>query len=278
MKSSILVLLLLIRFSYIAVPEEIDVMFNRDFYPFEFVNDDGIADGFAVDLIFAVAREAALGVNMIGGNWKFRENLLFNGEIDLSPGYLLTSENPSIIESKPLFLVPFSLLYKKQYTISDSNPLKTSTVVFSSGDSSELLLTDKQFSEKVIRTKSWSDSVKALLAGYGDYTILSNVHYALLERDSRNNLKELNNFSLKLPYGFYSARWNSNTLEKLNNGISIIKASGEYDRIYKKWFGNSENLIIKRSDSRQSTNIYITVAVLLIAVFIFFRNKRKVKK
>jgi len=80
MKSSILVLLLLIRFSYIAVPEEIDVMFNRDFYPFEFVNDDGIADGFAVDLIFAVAREAALGVNMIGGNWKFRENLLFNGD------------------------------------------------------------------------------------------------------------------------------------------------------------------------------------------------------
>lgn len=253
-------------------------MFNRDFYPFEFINEDGIPDGFIIDIIFAVAREAALEVRLVEGNWRFREDLLFNGKIDIAPGYLITSKNPSVVRSKPLFLIHFILLYSMKDTIFDSNSLKNKIIVLSSGDSSDPLLTAKEFAEKTIRTKSWTDSIKALSADYGDFTIISKVHYNLLESEYKNNVKVVNSFSLDLPFGFYSAKWNSNDLEKINNGISIIKASGEFDKIYKKWFGNSENLIKKRSDSNRRTNIYIAAAVLLVAMFIFYINKRKVKK
>lgn len=278
MKSSILIVLLVISVSSHLISQEIIVAFNRNYYPFEFINDDGIPDGFAVDLIFALARESALSIKLVEGNWKFREDEIYQGDIDFSPGYLQKIENPSIINSKPLFTVPFSLFYRGDLSISDSKRLGNNTIVLSSGDSSEPVIHIENYSDSIIHTKSWADSLKALQVGYGDYTILTSVHSELINSTDGEKLEKLRNFDLEIPYGFYSARWNGNTLEKINNSISIIKASGEYDRIYEKWFGNSENLILKRSDSSRSTSIYIATAFLLLTMYIIYRNLRKVKK
>ncbi|MBI9097076.1 MAG: transporter substrate-binding domain-containing protein [Spirochaetaceae bacterium] len=277
MKKFIMFILLFISLSSILKSEEIDIMFNRNYYPFEFINSDGNPDGFTIDLIYAVARESTLTINLVEGNWKSREDLLFKGSVHISPGYLIQSDNPNIIISNPLFSVPLTLLYKKSINLSDTKSLHDRILILSSGDSSGVILSAGKPVEKIIRTKSWSDSLKALRENYGDYTIISRIHFDLMEEHYRSELKEMNNFELSLPYGFYSIQWNKNYLEKLNNGISIIKASGEFDRIYRKWFGNEENLIFKRADSKQSTNIYIVAAVLVIVVIIIYRNKRKVK-
>lgn len=278
MKSSILFVLLFICTSTILQSEEIIVAYNRNYYPFEFINDEGIPDGFAIDLIYALARESALSVKLVEGNWKFRDEEIFQGVIDFSPGYLQKSENSSIINSKTLFTVPFSLFHRRDITISDFKRLVNNTIVLSSGDSSIPVLLEKYQFDSIIRTKSWSDSFKALLIGYGEYTIVTKVHSELMSQSAREELEELHNFTLEISYGFYSARWNGNTLEKINNSISIIKASGEYDRIFKKWFGDSENLILKRSNSNRRTNMYFVGTVLLITIYIFYMKKRKVKK
>lgn len=273
-----MLILILIGISSVIKPEEINITFNRDYYPFEFINDDGIPDGFAIDLIFAIARESALTVNLIEGNWKFRDDEIFSGEIDLSPGYLSKSLNSSVIYSKTLFTVPFTLMYNKEINITDSLSIKNKTLVLSSGDSSEPFLEKENNSGKIIRTKNWSDSFKALSVGYGDYLIVSTVHAELIDETLKRDLTALKNFTLEIPYGFYAAEWNNYTLEKINNSISIIKASGEYDRIYRKWFRDSENSVIKRSESNQGISMYITIAVLLFISFIVYKNMRKVKK
>ncbi|MEI7850011.1 MAG: transporter substrate-binding domain-containing protein, partial [Chloroflexota bacterium] len=42
------------------------------------------------------------------------------------------------------------------------------------------------------------------------------------------------------PFSFAVRDGNQAVLERLNQGVSIIKATGQYDEIYKKWFGSLE--------------------------------------
>ena len=278
MKSFLLMILFLITISSPIFSEQINVMFTGNYYPFEFVNDEGLPDGFTIDLIYAIAREAAYTVILSENNWKNKDDLLFNGVVDVSPGYIKKSDNPSIINSKPMFSVKFSLLYQNEYKLSDKSVLKNRSLIISSGDSSEKIISNNNYSEKIIRTKSWTDTLKALSIGYGDYTIMTRIHYLLSDLKLKENLKIMNNFNLDLPYGFYSTSWNKNIIEKMNNGISIIKASGEYDRIYHKWFGDTENIIIKQAENRGSISIYVITSLILIVILVLYINKRKVKK
>ena len=38
-------------------------------------------------------------------------------------------------------------------------------------------------------------------------------------------------------YGFAVSKRNQKLAEELNKGLETIKANGEYDKIYNKWFG-----------------------------------------
>lgn len=278
MKNYILILLLLTIFSSILASEEIVVMFNRNYYPFEFVNDEGNPDGFTIDLLYAIAREAALTIILTDKNWKDKDSLLFNGDIDLAPQYLSKNENRSIINSDTLYSVPFSLWFNKRLPFQDKTNLKDRIFILSSGDSSEDPKIEKNYSEKYIRTKSWSDTITALSAGYGDFALVSNIHKNSLIRFSENNLSQLINFELTLPYGFYAAKWNQNLINSVNNGISIIKASGEFDVIYKKWFGREKKLILTGSETGNSITIYIISTIVLMVAILYYIKRRKAKQ
>jgi len=277
MKSSALFFLLLISISSIISSEEIDVLFNSDYYPFEFVNDKGDPDGFTIDLIYAIAREAAININLIKGNWQLSDDALYSGNIDLVPRYLPEKTAEHIITSDSLFSVYFSFIQKKAVSYKNFNSLRNRTVILSSGDSSEEYLISREYSAQEILTKSWMDSLNALNNDYGDYSIVSTIHYKLYSDEFKNRLHIINDLNLSVPFGFTAAKWDKNIINNVNNGISIIKVSGEFDSIYRKWFGNEENLIIKRSKSRDRISIYIITGSILVLVILFLINKRKVK-
>jgi ABC-type amino acid transport substrate-binding protein len=271
-------MIVFISISSSVYSEEIAVLFNKNYFPFEFINDEGDPDGFTIDLIYAVAREGALTIRFIEKNWREADDLLFLGTIDLAPQYMTAKEHESIISSNNLFSVPFSLIFREDKKIKDKKDLAEGVLVLSSGDSSEMPILEEEFALRQIKTKSWTDALKALSSGYGDYAVISSVHRYLSREYNLNSFSQMKNLTFNIPYGFYAAKWNKNLINSVNNGISIVKASGEFNNIYKKWFGNEENLIIERSETRCRTTLYIGIAVFLIVVTLFYLNKRKVLK
>lgn len=256
--------------------EQIRIRYNGNLYPLEFTNERGKADGFAVDLIFALARESGLEVLFSPGDWRQKDRDLLQGPVDFSTGYRNKNTTSSIIYSKSLFTVPFSLVYRRSLRAPEEEGLYQSIPLVSSGDSSDPLLTERSSSDKIIRTKSWSDAVKALDAGYGDYAILSTIHWDLLSAEYGDELTTMENFDYELPFVLYTTKWNSKVLEKLNNSLSIIRASGEYSRIYRKWFGEKKDAVIVEEERFNWTGIiaaFLTAALILIVITI---RKRKV--
>ena len=63
---------------------------NSDFAPFEFLNLEGMPDGFTIDLIKAVARQEGLNLKFNLGIWGDARNKLKEGKIDALAGMLYT--------------------------------------------------------------------------------------------------------------------------------------------------------------------------------------------
>ncbi|MBB6481688.1 substrate-binding periplasmic protein [Spirochaeta isovalerica] len=261
--------------SSIIPAEEIRFLYNRNYYPFEFTNEQGKADGFVIDVLFALAREAAYEITFIPGNWKQREEDLYNGDGYFTTGFLNHSSHDSIITSKILFSLPFSLIYRSGISPHSLKDLDGRTPLFSSGDSSEQVLYTYLKPEKVIRTKSWSDAVKALDTGYGDFAIISRIQKDLIIGEYHEKLSVMEEFHLVLPYVIYTTRWDKEKLEKLNNSLSIIRASGEFDRITGKWFAE-ENPLITASGKKRSL-LYLIPAAIACIILLTIYKKRKVR-
>ena len=258
------------------MPEEIDVLFNMKNYPFEFINKEGNPDGFNIDLLYAIAREASLSVNLVDGNWKSYEEQLFNGLVDLTPRYLSKTETDYIINSDTLYYTYLSLIYNRESPIIESTELNEKILVLTSGDSSEKSIKELDFSTDFISTKIWSDSIKALSIGYGDYSIISSIQYNLMAVQYKETLNNLESFKQNIPFGYSAAKWNKNIINSMNNGISIVKVTGEFNRIYNKWFGTEQNLIITKTNSLNRTSIYILASVILVVILLFYIIRRKV--
>jgi len=263
--------------AYISLPaERIQILYNSNYYPLEFTNDQGKADGFVIDLLYSLSREAAFEVSFIPSNWKQRERDLYRGENLFATGFKSAPRDISIITSKTLFSLPFSLLSVKELTFIDPNDLQGKIPLLSSGDSSEEPLFHYLMGpEKIIRTKSWTDAVKALDSGYGDFTIISELHKNLLDDSHGNSLFDSQNFSLALPYVLYTTKWDREKLEKLNNGLSIIRASGEYERIVEKWFAEAVPFGVSSSRGQKTLLFLIPVAILWV-ILLIIQIKRKV--
>ncbi|MBN2655533.1 MAG: transporter substrate-binding domain-containing protein [Spirochaetales bacterium] len=273
MKIRTLFLFFMMTFSSIMYAEEIRVLYNSNYYPFEFTNTQGNAEGFVIDLFYALARESALEISFIPGNWKHRDEDMYNGDGFFSTGYQSESAGESIIHSKILFSVPFSLIFRTVLRPHELKDLNDKTPLFSSGDSSEDLLFRQLEPENAIRTKSWSDALKALDKGYGDYTIISTAQKDLLMGDFSETLSVMDGFSLVLPYVIYTTRWDKKKLEKLDNGLSIIRASGEFDRIVGKWFGDKPPLI--RASSKEKRTLFYLIPAIIACIFLMIINKKR---
>lgn len=260
-----------------AEAEQIRIMYNGNLYPLEFTDDRGKADGFLIDLIYALARESALEVTLKEGDWRRGDEMLLNNTFDFYTAYSGIKNDSSITRSRQLFSLPFALVYRRVLKPSGEKGLYSRIPLISSGDSSEPILVERSGSSKIIRTKSWSDAVKALEVGYGDYTMVSLLHWNILSDQYDSNLTAMEKFDLVLPYVLYTTKWNSNVLEKLNNSLSIIRASGEYERIYRKWFGEDSDSVIFEDEERNWTGILAAALAAALILIVINRKKRKEK-
>ncbi len=279
MKKINILILLLLSISSFVHSREINICFNNDYYPFEFINDNGNPDGFTIDLIYAIGREAAITLNFIDESWKNLDDQLFNRDVDI---FLIHKDNDSkkdfIIYSYPLYYSYFALYTRKNFPAGKNRNLKGEKIILSSGDSSIPLISEKYPYSEIIKTKSWSDSLTGLSLEYGDYAIITTIQGEIYNRELNSSIQKLDGFELKLPYYLATAKWNKALLEDINNGISNIKASGEFDSIYKKWFGTSENVLQKRDYGINNIRIYLLVpAIIAVFIYLLVRGKKQKK-
>lgn len=213
---------------------------DKTYEPYEFLNEDGNVDGFNVEIIKAIGNELNWNVTIYPDDWKvIRRKLEETNEFDVA-AYFKSAER----EGNILFSRPISLVYYSIFTRSDKDPVED---LFSLSSKKvaiqEATIVEEYFNQlgfldlRELQTySSESEAIDAVVRGDADCAITSfmTTNYKM-EVENIDNIQSSSDPVFITEYCFVVNKKDSALLDSLNWGLRLVKASGEYDRLFQKW-------------------------------------------
>ncbi|MDQ5986521.1 MAG: Sensor histidine kinase RcsC [Syntrophus sp. SKADARSKE-3] len=219
----------------------------KDYYPYTFVNDKGIPDGFSIDIAKAVAKVMDLKIEITVDSWENATKALDESTIDLLPMMAASPERHKSFD----FSVPHTIAYDAIFLRSGSprirslNDLAGKTIIVMNKDAAHDYLESSGLAAKMklVLVDSLPDAQRTLASGRGDAALMPKLVGLILMK--RLNLTNLDPSPVVIdaynrPFSFAVKHGNQALLERLSQGMSIIKSTGQYRDIYNKWFGALE--------------------------------------
>ncbi len=249
-------------FAALEMPEKRSIIIGGDHHypPFEYLDEKGQPAGYNVDLMRAIALAMGLTIEFRLADWVETIEALRDGDIDLIQGMFYTPARDRDFD----FSTPHAVnQYISAVHRSGGPPprtigeLLTQNIAVQTGDAihdfaaenglTNLTLVDSQ--EQALRMVVEQEVDCALVSR------LSALHW--IQKHGWDELRLSREALISLEYCFAVSEGNRALLALFSEGLRTVEDSGEYRRIYAKWFGVDET---KRLDWR----IYIRFAALIL--------------
>ena len=222
-------------------PNEIRVGVSLDFRPYDFVDKDGRPAGFTVALIQAIAEKMGLRVHLVTGSWDEVWNGLVAGKLDVLPTVTRTPSREALAD----FTVPHTETFDAFFVREGQPPIKDlaaaagKEIVVSHSDAAHHQLVERKFAGKLILVETFPEGLRLIAAGRHDAMLCSKLVGVLeAEQAGIKGVKAGPPIpDYKRVFSFAVRKGNTDLVEKLNQGLAIVKADGTYDRLYRKWLG-----------------------------------------
>lgn len=219
----------------------------NDYYPYTFVNAQGQPAGFSVDLMQAVAQVMGFQVEIRVDTWDHALQALQAGDIDFLPMMAFSSERDKSFD----FSAPHTIAYDAFFTRKDASAIRSmddlrgKTIIVMNGDQAHDYLRSIPSikAEQFILVDSLPQALRLLASGTGDAALMPKLVGFLLMRDLSLTNLELSPVVVEAysrPFSFAVREGNQVLLERLSQGLSIVKATGKYHDLYYEWFGAVE--------------------------------------
>ncbi len=241
------------------------------FYPYSFVEDGRPVRGFAVDIAEAVARAVKLRVKWQTFSNIELEEALLQGKVDALPFWSETKARRAIAD----FSVPVArfetviVVRKDEKAIRSGADLRGRRVaVGQKGNVCDLYIEEWQPEALRFYAQSTEAFLRQLAAGGCDAAVMARLTaVAQFEHFGLSNLKILEGEpGYYVRYCLTVRKGDALLLARLNEGLAIIRRTGEFDNIYHKWFGKYEG---QKITPLQIVS-YIAAALALICLGAFW--------
>ncbi len=210
---------------------------DRNFPPWEWVSEDGVLQGFNIELVREIAWSAGFNVRFVHSNWSDIRQRQWNGEIDLTAMFISRERKASLN-----FSAPIALGYDTIW-IRDGDPeinllsdLSGKTVVVQQNGFAAEFFTQTDPTVKLIPVETEPDALKVLSEGRGDCAILSE-QTALASIDSLglDNIVETGNPVLPRPLAFAATPDKASLLDQINEQMMLMRADGRWAELERNW-------------------------------------------
>jgi signal transduction histidine kinase/CheY-like chemotaxis protein len=244
------------------------------FAPYEFLDESGKPAGLNVDLINAVGRALGLKVTVRLLPWEQVRTGLMNGRIDVASMYRSPQRAREVD-----FAVPHELVYHEMFVRAGSPPLMSVTdlsakrVLVETDTYSADALADLGLGNGLIRVSSEPEALQQLADGHGDAAVVTQaVGRPFRERSALTaRIVPTGPPILLSEYAFVLRKNRRALLERLNEGVMAVKASGEYDTIYARWIRPDRSARIARIAGA-------ALAVALVGIVLFVVWTRSLRR
>ncbi len=207
--------------------------------PFEFLDSQGKPGGFNIELLTRVAAVMGLDVDIRLGPWEEVRAELEAGSIDMLAGMYRTPERDELVDfTIPHFISAYGVFAPKGSGVTGPVDISGLRVAVQSGDVGHDYLVRNGLGRELVVFRDWEDLFPALLEGKADCAVASMVQGMQHLRDRRfASLRQVGPPLVQEYYCMAVREGDAKLLAALNEGLNILKSSGEYDEIYQRWFG-----------------------------------------
>ncbi len=217
---------------------------NADFAPFEFQDVNGKEyEGFDMDLIRAVAKEMGCKADIQNINFDGLIPALESGNLDLIiSGMTINDERKQKVSfSDPYYKSGLTIIVKKDNTsIKKFSDLSGKKVAVQIGTTSAKEVR-KIKGVDVKELNSSADTFMELKAGGVDAVVNDRpVNDYYIAKSGVKDVRALDELLTSEDYGIAMSKKNPELTNKVNAALKKLRDNGEYDKIYKKWFGEAK--------------------------------------
>jgi len=217
-----------------------------DYPPYCQLDESGKADGFSVELLRAALKEMGKEVAFSTGPWAQVKQALIDGRVDVLPLVGRTPEREALFD----FTVPYLTMHGTLVVRDDDEEITTladlqgKKIAVMLGDNAEEFVRRSQIGGQVVTTPTFVEALAMLARGEADAVIMQKLLFYQLAR--QNNLTDLKAVGqpladFKQTFCFAVHKGDHDLLQVLNEGLSIVKSNGTFDRLYRTWIAPIEN-------------------------------------
>jgi len=213
---------------------------DRDYPPYEFIDKDGNPAGYNVELTRAIAKVMGMRVEIRLGGWSGMRDAMNNNDIDVLQGMSWSQERTREVD----FSLPHTIVNHAVFARRDSPPVNSlkelagkSVAVHRKGIMHDHLL-QSGFKGKLVLSDTPADALRMLAAGKTDYAIVAIVPgmYLIRELKLTNLLPMVRNVATHR-YCYAVKKGNEALLSRFDEGLAILKKTGQYREIHDRWLG-----------------------------------------
>ncbi|MCM2282364.1 MAG: transporter substrate-binding domain-containing protein, partial [Bdellovibrionaceae bacterium] len=234
--------------------------------PYDFKDVDGRPEGYSVDLMTAVAREIGMDIEFRSSPGQDLVPNLEAGKVDIVALVAYSDERAKSIDYSEPHIVAYDGIFIRdsETQIRSERDLAGKTLIVLAGDVAEPFIRARPEIKSMLIAQSAYEAMGRLSAGEGDafigplvvgLKVMETAGYPHVRLADFPNI-----FWYKRETGFAVRKGNAELLQRLNHGLRAVKASGEYEKIYQKWFSRLDPVAIALREERERLIVGFTIA------------------
>ena len=240
-----------------------------DNYPYEFINDAGIPSGFSVELINEIAKELNMTSRVELVPYDRFIYLKNNPDADIILGMIRGDDDKDYLFFRTNVKIHFSLFSNSDSAISSINDLQKKKILIAAHDFIAYLFEKelkKFLNSGTMISNDEVNSFTLLKRKECDAVFMSGLSAGkIIEHQNLIGIKEVPVSIGFFDYGFGVRKNRPDIYRILTEGYEKVFSSGEYSRIYSRWFSGKTG-----SSFLSETGIYVSAGIFSFLIFILF--------
>ncbi len=214
---------------------------NSNYPPYQFIGKNGQPDGYIVDLTKAIANVMGMTVDIRLGDFGEILKELESGRIDILEGLSYSESRAQYYDfSPPHSIIVHAIFARKGTTVVKTlEELRGKKVLVHRGGGMHSYMREHNYANDLVLTDSPRETLRQLAVGTCDYAVVALLPgmYIIREENLTNIVPVAKNIIQQRYYCYAVKKGNTELLARFNEGLTILKKTGQYDAIYNKWLG-----------------------------------------
>jgi len=255
---------------------------DYDYKPYSYLNDNGEAKGFDVDIIKSIAEKYDIKLEFRFTRWDKALENLHEGKVDVLISVLYTEQRDTMFD----YTIPYNedyygIFVRENSKVKDVSDLSKKQILTLKGDASVArFIKPMALFKNTTMVESLPEAIHFLSEGEGDAVLAPySIGMEAINDLQIRNVKVEGPSIMPILYRFAVKDGDSQLLSLLNDGIDHVKVSGKQEQLIEKWNFHKRNEVSLEKVMRY-VGIGLIPLLFIIAILIIWTKtlRRSVAK